>query len=131
MSIVPDQEYAIDLETRSSGLYFFFDGNFAIKKVFMKTATPRLYRTVSLMIALVILLGSSTAVFAGEGKRVVRGRYAGQTLQTVIQDTGAGTTPRPVVDETPIDPEHFKNNPASQQADTGRPPVKRAPDRRR
>jgi hypothetical protein len=98
----------------------------------MKTATMQFYRAIVTIVMLVVFLGATTAVVAGDARSIVRPRHATQT-QVSVRDTGSGT-PRPVADEKPINPEQLINstpgnsNPTS---DSNRPPVKRNTVRRR
>lgn len=91
----------------------------------------RIGRAASVLIALVILLGTASSVLAGDGKRIVRSRHTAQT-QIIIRDTGANSTPRPVADETPIDPKLLNNASGNDvpASDSNRPPLKRKTIRR-
>lgn len=98
----------------------------------MKTATIRFYRAIAAIIVLVVFLGTVSTVTAGDARRFVRSRHTTET-QNTIRDTG-GSTPRPVADEKPINPELLKNGPndnSTPASDSNRPPVKRTTVRRR
>jgi hypothetical protein len=99
----------------------------------MKPSTMQFYRAIAAALSLVVLLGTASTVVAGDAKRIVRLRYVPQT-QNTIRDTGANSTPRPVADETPINPELFKNNApdnSTPSSDSNKAPVKRTMVRRR
>jgi hypothetical protein len=84
------------------------------------------------MLSLVVLLGTASTVLAGDAKRIVRSRHPAQA-QIFIRDTGATNTPRPVADETPINPELLKNSTPDNSTpafDSNRVPVKRTKVRR-
>ena len=98
----------------------------------MKTTCGKQNLTTAVAAALVALLITAPAAFAGDGKRFVRIRTATET-QVVKRDSGANQTPPPLVDETPIQPEQMNNTPASQDNNDAnkKPPLKRTPIRRR
>jgi hypothetical protein len=129
--LILKREQVIDLETRSSELYFFLTLQSTIRKVPMKTATYKGFRTAWILLAGVLLMGNFSATVAGDGSRSFRARHAAAQTPVILRDTGASATPRPVVDETPIDPELLKSNPPPRRTDTDRPPVKRTTVRRR
>lgn len=103
-----------------------------LRKACMKPGTAQFGRAASILIAVVILLGTAPSAQGGEGNRFSRTRHAGQT-QIFIKDTGVNVAPRPVADETPVDPKQFNNAsdgnfvPASY---SNRPPEKRKTIRR-
>lgn len=98
----------------------------------MKSATRTIHQTVAAIVTLLVFMGSVSTVGAGEVKRFVRSRHTEQT-QVVIIDTGSNNAPRPVADENPINPQHFKNTApdnSTPSSDSNRAPVKRTTVRR-
>jgi hypothetical protein len=93
----------------------------------MKTATASISRTIAVIVTLVLFLGAASTASAGDATRIVRSHHAGHA-PVMIKDTGATNVPRPVADETPVNPELFKNSTpdkSSPTADSNRAPVKR------
>jgi hypothetical protein len=95
----------------------------------MKTANGKTAPTIAMLLASMLLV-SAIPSSAGDGKRMVRVRNNQQTL-IVKRDTGAQMVPRPVVDETPINPEIIRENgPQRERADNDRPAPKHGSGRR-
>jgi hypothetical protein len=120
------------LETMTNKRYFFISEKKAIRKASMKTATLQFYRAITAIVMVVAFLGTVSTATAGDARRIVRSRHTAQTQ--IIRDTGAANTPRPVADETPINPELLKNSTPDNSAassDANRAPVKRTTVRRR
>ncbi len=67
----------------------------------MKSA--RLHAIAILTAGLVLMSGFYYSVPAGQGNRFTR------TNRVVTRDTGISSTPSPVVDDTPINPDTFSN----------------------
>jgi hypothetical protein len=98
----------------------------------MKTATIQISRAIAAIVMLVVFLGTISTAIAGDAKRIVRSRHSEQT-PIIIRDTG-NSKPRPVADETPVNPELLKHNTSGNSAtnsDSNRPPLKRTTVRRR